>query len=252
MTVKNFGEVELKIFETREEMGSVAAKEAADRIQELLEEKQEINCIFAAAPSQNDFLKGLVEEHNIEWNRVNCYQMDEYIGYGKEDSESFANFLNNAIFGKVPFKSVNLLNGLAEDPEGECDRYAALLKKNHIDIVFMGIGENGHIAFNDPSVADFEDQEIIKIVKLEESCRMQQVHDGCFPSIDDVPKKAITLTIPTLLSGDYIFCIVPTANKANAVASALKGEISENCPASVLRVSQNVKMYIDEDCASKL
>lgn len=250
MKQQKFGEVNLKIFKTRKKMGKVTAAEAAARIQEILNKKKEINCVFAAAPSQNEFLKNLLNE-KIEWNRINSYHMDEYIGLGEKDNESFANFLNDAIFQKVPFKSVNLINGLA-DPEKECERYGKLLKENPIDIAFIGIGENGHIAFNDPGVANFSDKEIIKVVELEESCRLQQVHDGCFPSIDDVPKKAITLTIPTLVNSDYIFCVVPTINKAEAVALALKGEISEKCPASILQVTKNVNMYIDQDCASRL
>lgn len=246
-----YGEIDLKIFETREEMGKVAATEAAKRIKELLKQKEEINCVFAAAPSQNDFLKSLKEDKSIEWNKINAYHMDEYIGFEIGSPHSFSGFLNNTIFNKVPFKSINLINGLA-NPEEECRRYGGLIKKNPIDIVFMGIGENGHIAFNDPSVADFNDKEIMKVVELEESCRMQQVHDGCFPDIDSVPKKALTLTIPTLIHCDHIFCVVPTINKANAVACALEGEITEKCPASILRITKNVHMYIDEEAASKL
>lgn len=251
MKVLNYDNVELKVFETREEMGLVAAREAIECIKELLAKKDEINCIFAAAPSQNDFLNSLITSNEVEWKRINAFHMDEYIGFEIGDSRSFTGFLNEKIFERVPFKSVNLLNGMA-DPSEECGRYSKLLKEKDIDIVFMGIGENGHIAFNDPSVADFNDTEVVKVVELEESCRIQQVNDGCFPTMDDVPKKALTLTIPTLINCEAIFCIVPTINKAAAVEAALKGDISEKCPASILRTVKNVRMYIDGPCASRL
>ena len=251
MLEERYGEVYLKVFKTREEMGIVAAKEAAKIMEALLIHKDEINCVFAAAPSQLDFLGNLTSNESIQWNKINAFNMDDYIGFGADDSRSFASFLNKNLLEKVACKSVNLLNGLSE-PERECKRYSELLSKNPIDIVFMGIGENGHIAFNDPSVADFQDPELVKIVELEESCRIQQVNDGCFPTIEDVPKKAITLTIPALTSGDHIFCMVPTINKADAVAKALKGDINEACPASILRTVKNVNMYIDEGSASKL
>ncbi|SDK05488.1 glucosamine-6-phosphate deaminase [Natronincola ferrireducens] len=251
MRNQHYGEVNLKIFKTREDMGVVAAREASEKIIELLGEKKEINCVFAAAPSQNEFLQSLLGDSKIDWSRINGYHMDEYIGLSQENSRSFTNFLNTKIFNKVPFKSVNLLNGLA-DPQEECNRYEKLLKHNPIDIVFMGIGENGHIAFNDPGVAKFQDERLVKIVELEESCKVQQVNDGCFPTIEDVPQKAITLTIPALVDCKYIFCVVPSANKAKAVTSALKGEISEVCPASILRRTKNVNMYIDEACAALL
>ena len=251
MLEKKYDEITLKIFDTRGEMGMVAAAEAIVCIKNLLATKEEINCVFAAAPSQNDFLTSLVSSEEIQWNRINAYHMDEYVGFEMGDPRSFTGFLDQIIFDKVPFKTISRINGL-EDPTVECARYTDLIKNNPIDITFMGIGENGHIAFNDPSVADFNDPQVIKKVLLEESCRVQQVNDGCFKTIDDVPQYALTLTIPTLVSSKHIFCIVPTINKADAVKATLTGDINATCPASILRNTPEVKMYVDSASASKL
>ncbi len=250
MINKQYDEINLRIFPTREEMGQAAAKEAGEVINELLMKKDFVNCIFAAAPSQNEFLEALVKM-DLPWNRINAFHMDEYIGFEIGSPQSFNGFLTKAIFDKVPFRSVNLINGLA-NPQEECIRYSSLLEKFTPDIVFMGIGENGHIAFNDPPVADFNDPQRIKIVTLDFKCRMQQVHDKCFSTLDEVPTEAITLTIPTLISAVHIFCIVPGERKADATASALKGEISEECPASILQLKKGCRMYIDSACAQKL
>ncbi len=241
----------VKIFETRKEMGEVSAKEISAKIKELLSVKPEINMIFAAAPSQNDVLKSLVEDKSIEWNRVNAYHMDEYIGLDKNAPQGFGNFLKDHIFGLVPFKSVNYIDITTTDPDKEADRYGELLKANPTDIVIMGIGENGHIAFNDPPVADFNDTRWVKPVKLDEICRQQQVNDGCFKTISDVPTHAMTLTVPTLVKAPYLFCIVPAPTKANAVYETLNGTIDEHCPASVLRLQDNAVLYLDGD-SSKL
>ncbi len=251
MVQKQYDGVDLKIYENRSEMGQAAAKEAADCIKQLLTTRDEINCMFAAAPSQNEFLKALVHDDAIPWERINAYHMDDYIGFGIGDPRSFNGYLTSAIFGKVPFKSVNLING-ENDPESECRRYGELLKKNPLDIVFMGIGENGHIAFNDPSSADFQDKEPIKIVELEQVCRQQQVHDGCFKTLDEVPTHAFTVTVPGLVSAAHVFCIVPGKLKAAAAARALTGSVEESCPASILRRHPRAHWYIDEDCAGLL
>ena len=241
----------VEIYENRVKMGEAAARDIKAKIAELLQEKAEINMIFAAAPSQNDVLLSLVEDKEIEWNRVNAYHMDEYIGLDKDAPQGFGNFLKAHIFGLVPFKSVNYIDITTEDPEAEANRYGELLRANPTDIVIMGIGENGHIAFNDPPVADFKDEKWVKPVKLDEICRQQQVNDGCFKSIDDVPKYAMTLTVPTLVRAPYLFCIVPAPTKANAVYETLNGTIDEHCPASVLRTHDNAKLYLD-DQSSKL
>ena len=252
--MKEFQKDKLKveIYDTRAEMGNAAARDIKAKIAQLLAEKGEINMIFAAAPSQNEVLASLAEDKEIEWNRVNAYHMDEYIGLSADAPQRFGNFLTEHIFGRAPFRSVHYIDSTAADPEKEAARYETLLRDNPPDIVVMGIGENGHIAFNDPPVADFQDARGAKVVKLDEVCRNQQVHDGCFARLEEVPKYAITLTVPTLVSAPWLFCIVPAKTKANAVKECLTGEISEHCPASILRLQENAVLYLDKDSASLL
>jgi glucosamine-6-phosphate deaminase len=176
--------------------------------------------------------------------------MDEYIGLPKDHPASFSSFLRNSLFNKLPFHTVNYINGNAADPQSECNRYADLLLKYPADIVCMGIGENGHIAFNDPHVADFNDPFKVKIVDLDQECRQQQVNDGCFPGLDAVPAYAITLTVPALLSGKFICCIVPGKNKAGAVYHTLFEGINEHCPASALRRHQQATLFLDSESSS--
>lgn len=242
----------VEIYENRTLMGEAAARDIKAKIAELLSTKAEINMIFAAAPSQNDVLKSLVEDTSIEWNRVNAYHMDEYIGLDKDAPQGFGNFLKAHIFGLVPFKSVHYIDITATDPEAEAARYGKLLDENPTDIVVMGIGENGHIAFNDPPVADFKDGKTVKPVKLDEVCRQQQVNDGCFASIDKVPTHAMTLTVPTLVRAPYLFCIVPAPTKAKAVYETLNGSIDEHCPASILRLQENAVLYLDNESSALL
>lgn len=241
-----------KQYDTRAELGKEAAAETAEVIKKLLSKKDEISMIFAAAPSQNEFLENLILDKEIDFNRINAFHMDEYIGLPAEAPQGFGNFLKEHIFGKVNFKSVHYINGQNTDSRSECDRYAALLNRQKIDIVCLGIGENAHIAFNDPHVAFFNDEKAVKIVKLDDKCRNQQVHDGCFSSIDRVPTHAITLTIPTLLSADYFYCMVPAITKAEAVKNVMTQEISEKYPASALRRCNNATMYIDSESGSLL
>lgn len=252
--MKEFQKDKLKveIYDTRAEMGNAAARDIKAKIAQLLAEKGEINMIFAAAPSQNEVLASLAEDKEIEWNRVNAYHMDEYIGLSADAPQGFGNFLKAHIFGRAPFRSVHYIDCTAADPEKEAARYETLLRDNPPDIVVMGIGENGHIAFNDPPVADFQDARGAKVVKLDEVCRNQQVHDGCFARLEEVPKYAITLTVPTLVSAPWLFCIVPAKTKANAVKECLTGEIGEHCPASILRLQENAVLYLDKDSASLL
>ena len=242
----------VKIFDTRAEMGADAALDIKNKFRELLSKKETINVIFAAAPSQNDVLKSLAEDKDIEWGRINAYHMDEYIGLEKTAPQGFGNFLREHIFGLAPFRSVNYIDCSAKDPDAEAARYAKLLEENPTDVVILGIGENGHIAFNDPPVADFNDKVLVKPVKLDEICRNQQVNDGCFAKIDDVPTHALSLTVPALVKAPYLFCIVPAPTKAWAVKETLTGSIDEHCPASILRLQDNATLYLDKDSASLL
>lgn len=236
----------VNVYDSREEMGHNAAIEAAAYLRHLLAHKNEVYAIFAAAPSQNEFLNGLATATGIDWQRVHALHMDEYVGLPADAPQGFGNFLKRGIFDKVPFASVNYI-GTEKAPEQACADYDKLLTEHHIDIVFMGIGENGHIAFNDPHVADFKDPKRIKKVDLDLVCRQQQVHDGCFACLDEVPLYALTLTIPTLFSADRIFCIVPAATKAQAVKSTVYGEVSPTCPASILRKHGYATLYVDND-----
>ena len=239
-------------YDTRVEMGEAAARDIKAKLLSLLQTQETVNMIFAAAPSQNEVLAALATDRDIPWERVNAFHMDEYIGLSKDAPQGFGNFLKAHIFGLAPFGSVHYIDISAENPEAECERYAALLKKYPTDIVVMGIGENGHIAFNDPPVADFADTKAVKPVLLDEICRNQQVNDGCFATIDDVPKYAITLTVPTLFAGDHLFCIVPAKTKANAVKATICGEIGEACPATILRRHENAILYLDNDSSALL
>lgn len=242
----------VKVYETRQMMGEASSGEMSVVLKRLLREKEEVNIIFAAAPSQNEFLETLVSLKEIEWNRVNAFHMDEYIGLDPKTPQSFGNFLKKRIFDRIVFKSVHLVNGVADNPEQECIRYAELLKNYPTDIVCMGIGENGHIAFNDPHVALFDDPEMVKIVDLDNRCRIQQVNDGCFPTLHDVPTHAITLTIPTILSGRYLFCMVPGKTKKEATTRTIQGKIDPSCPSTILKTHDNAVLYLDIDSAAKV
>lgn len=242
----------IQIHGTRQQMGIAAAEIAGQQIIELLGNKPFVDIIFAAAPSQNEFLEALVQNEAIDWSRINAFHMDEYIGLPATDNRIFASFLNTKIFGRLPFHTINYINGSAGDIEQECKRYAELLASNPPDIVCMGIGENGHIAFNDPPVADFNDPKMVKTVELDAECRQQQVNDKCFDSFDEVPTHAITLTIPALTSAKYVYCMVPGEKKANAVFNTLNGEMSERCPASILRKHEHAVLFLDRDSAAFL
>ncbi|MEK4355865.1 glucosamine-6-phosphate deaminase [Paenibacillus sp. FSL M7-1455] len=230
----------------RDEMGKAAASEAAEAIRQKLNTQGTVRIVFAAAPSQNEFLEALAAAEGIDWARVTAFHMDEYIGLSTDAPQRFSHFLTTKLFSRVRPGKVHLLDSTAE-PAQECARYAALLREAPLDIVCLGIGENGHIAFNDPPVADFNDPELVKQVKLDDWCRQQQVHDGCFAKFEDVPEYAMTLTVPALMSAERLFCIVPGAAKRRAVQGTLEGPITTACPASILRTHADCRMYLDRD-----
>ena len=244
--------LQIQIYDSRSQMGAAAAQDIKACILKLLEGKATLNMIFAAAPSQNEVLAALATDKQIPWERVNAFHMDEYIGLSSDAPQGFGNFLRNALFGLAPFGAVNYIDCTATDAQAECDRYSELLKQHPVDIVVMGIGENGHIAFNDPPVADFHDPHLVKIVELDPICRQQQVNDGCFEKLEHVPTHALTLTVPALMAAKYHFCIVPAPTKAKAVHAAVRGAVGTHCPATCLRNKEGSILYLDPDSAALL
>jgi glucosamine-6-phosphate deaminase len=178
--------------------------------------------------------------------------MDEYVGLPDDAPQRFGNFLKEHLFERVQPGRVEYIDGNAPDLQAECDRYAALLSERPLDIVCAGIGENGHMAFNDPHVADFDDPKTVKIVELDRTCRMQQVHDGAFATLGDVPTHALTLTMPTLMSARWIYCIVPGPSKREAVCRTVNGPISTACPATAMRRHDHAVLYLDTEAAKDL
>lgn len=240
----------VSIFETRKEMGAAAAAAGILAIGRALEKAEHISVMFAAAPSQAELLDGLIAS-DVDWSRVDAYHMDDYIGLPAEDGRRFPNFLRARLFQWLPLRSINCMRPSNTRLEGEAEaaRYEGLLRNNPIDVCFMGVGENGHIAFNDPHVADFNDPRWVKTVCLDRACRMQQVNDGCFAHLDEVPDYAITVTIPALFASGEIICSVPSHTKAQAVRRLLTGPVSPECPASILVGHPAAGLYLDRDAA---
>ena len=244
--------LQINVYDTRDTMGKAAADHVVQRINEILAVRQKVNVIFAAAPSQDEFLAHLAASKNVDWSRVVGFHMDEYVHLSRESGQLFSQYLARHLLSKVRMAEFHVINGEAPDPESECSRYARLLGSFPPDIVCMGIGENGHIAFNDPPVADFADPKSVKIVELEAECRQQQVNDGCFPTIDKVPLIATTLTIPMLMSARHLSVVVPSARKAKAVRNTVHMPMSHAVPSTILRNHQNAKMFLDAESASLL
>ncbi|MDR1531733.1 MAG: 6-phosphogluconolactonase [Clostridiales bacterium] len=239
------------VYASRTAMGNAAAKDAAGAIQEAIEKNGAANVVFAAAPSQREVLAGLLAS-DLDWKRVRAFQQDEYIGLDSGHPAGFGNFLRRHIFGKAPFREVFLMECAARETASEsCVRYCALLEKYPPDVILLGFGENGHLAFNDPPVADFNDPLGVKPVLLDPVCRRQQVNDGCFAALEEVPEYAITLTIPRIMSAPRAVVTVPGPSKADAVRAALLGPVSSLCPASILRTHPDAALYLDSDSAAK-
>jgi glucosamine-6-phosphate deaminase len=243
----------VQTFADRESMGRAAAADVADEIRARLATAPDagVRMVFAAAPSQQEALDALVAEPGIDWSKVTAFHMDDYVGLPAGAPERFGNWLREAIFDKLPFRAVHLIDP-DKEPEQAAADYAKALQEAPIDIVCLGIGVNGHIAFNDPPVADLNDPKDVKVVELDDVCRTQQVDDGCFPTFDDVPTHAITLTVPRLLNADRLFCVVPGTAKATAVRRTLNDEIGTACPATALRTHEACTLYLDRDSASEL
>jgi glucosamine-6-phosphate deaminase len=242
--------LEVEVHSTREETGAAAAARFADRVRAVLAAENRAAVVFASAPSQNEFLAALRTAPDIDWPRVTAFHLDEYTGIPAGHPASFRRYIREHLIDRVPIGEFHELRGDAPDPEAECDRYAALLARARPIAVALGIGENGHLAFIDPPVCDFNDPRDVRVVELDDICRMQQVHDGCFAEFDDVPARALSLTIPFFLRTPHAVVTVPGAAKRRAVQAALEGPVEEACPASILRRHPDAALFLDKESAA--
>ncbi len=242
----------VRIYRSNADMGQAAALDARDFIRRALSERGSANIILATGNSQLTFLRALRELEGIEWPRIRVFHMDEYVGISPDHKASFPRFLNDHFLRFITARAFYPIPGLSPDPIRTCAEYAELLHEYPADMVALGWGENGHIAFNDPPYAKFDDPESVKVVKLADASRKQQVGEGHFEALDDVPTHAITLTIPAILRAKHLLCVVPEARKAAAVRQCLKGPIDENCPGSILRTVDHSCLYLDQDLAADL
>jgi glucosamine-6-phosphate deaminase len=243
------GIMEIIISSTKQELGKKGAQQGAEIIRKAILTGGKANIIVATGASQFEMLNELVKE-DIDWSLVTAFHLDEYIGIPETHPASFRKYLKERFAGLVPVKEFIYVNG-STDPYEECSRLGKLISKHPIDVAFVGIGENGHLAFNDPP-ADFETEEPYLVVNLDEACRRQQLGEGWFPSFDDIPKRAISMSVRQIMKSKAIICSVPDARKATAVYNTLCGEISPAFPASIMREHSNTFLFLDIDSASKL
>jgi glucosamine-6-phosphate deaminase len=230
--------------------GEAAGAYAADRLRAMLAERPRVRAMFAAAASQAEMLAALSRDEGIDWPRVELFHLDEYVGLPPGDPRGFGEWLDRHLWSRLQPARIERIDGGNPDPAAECARYAALLADGGIDLALIGIGENGHLAFNDPHVADFDDPLLVKPVEIDETSRYQQVRDGEFATVDEVPRLAITVTMSAILASRVISVVVPGAQKAAAVAATLDGPISTACPASALRRHPDAVLFVDEAAAS--
>jgi glucosamine-6-phosphate deaminase len=244
--------VTARVFDTRREAGRASAAEASAVLREAIEQQGAASVVFAAAPSQNEFLEALRTDASVEWRRVTAFHLDEYAGLRAGHPASFRRFLRERLMDRVPVAAFHELAGEADDLEAEAERYARLLSQQPPALVAMGIGENGHLAFIDPGGCDFDDPRDVRAVNLDDDCRRQQVHDGAFARVEDVPRNALSMTIPVFLRAPRLVVTVPGPAKARAVRSALEGPIEARCPASILRRHAGATLFLDRDSAALL
>lgn len=242
----------VEVYASQADMAMAAATAVQACLKRLLADGAEVRAILASATSQIQFLAALISAPDINWPQVTLFHMDEYLGIEADHPASFRRFIREHVAARLPVGAMHYLEGDAGQPLAECRRYGGLIAERPVDLCCLGIGENGHIAFNDPPVADFEDKDAVKLVKLDEACRQQQVGEGCFPDLAAVPQYAYTLTVPALLGAGRLFCVVPERRKAEAVRQTLKGPVSTECPASVLRRHPQATLYLDVDSAALL
>ncbi len=244
--------LQVVVHEDRAQTGRAAAWAVSRAIADRQASAGRANVVFAAAPSQNEFLASLVAHPEIDWSRVVGFHMDEYLGLNADHPASFRRYLQERLFRLLGLSAdrLRLIPGeQAERPLKTCLDYEDRLGAEPTDIVCAGIGENGHLAFNDPPVADFLDPVLVKVVRLDAACRAQQLNDGCFDRVEDVPTHAYTLTVPALLKASFLSVVVPGPRKAEAVLNTLRGPISESCPASILRRHPGATLFLDREAA---
>ena len=243
--------MEIQIFDTKERCGVAAADKAGEVLGKAIAAREHARFVAATGVSQFEFLKTLTGKGSIDWERTTMYHLDEYIGLSEDHPASFRRFLRERLIDSVHPGNVHLIQGDAEDPYAECRRLNALFPREGIDVAFLGIGENGHLAFNDPP-ADFATEEPYIVVELNEACRQQQLGEGWFATLEEVPRRAISMSIQQIMKARTIICTAPDKRKAEAVKQCLEGEISPDHPASILRRHPSVFMYLDRDSASML
>jgi len=248
--VTKVDQLPITIYQTNEQLGAAAALEASGIIRRAVEQNGHANIIVATGNSQLTFLAALREDKSISWPQVNIFHMDEYVGIDPQHPASFPQFLRRHLLDSIRPQAFYPVPGQAQDVEQACRDYETLLRAHPADLCALGIGENGHIAFNDPPYADFHDPVWAKVVKLAPASRRQQVGEGHFASLEECPTHAITLTVPALLAARRILAIVPEARKAEAVRAALRGPITPDCPASILRRTPHAHLFLDAESAA--
>ncbi|MHB8302353.1 MAG: glucosamine-6-phosphate deaminase [Acidobacteriaceae bacterium] len=244
--------LKIEIHPTREAVGAAAGRAAADALMELGRRQESIGVIFATGASQVEFLRALVAIPGLPWPQIRGFHMDEYIGLPDDHPASFRRYLREKLTQRVQMQEFHEVDGTAQDPEQVCRDYSEALRAANPQLCFLGVGENGHLAFNDPPVADFDDPLDMKVVSLDTVCRQQQAAEGWFSSLERVPERAITLTIPTLFRVPRLIVPVPGCRKAHIVRRALEEPISTNCPATLLRTHRDATIYLDRESAAEL
>lgn len=247
-----YGQAKTQIFDSRRDLGLAAAQRTAECIYNAILDRGRARVMIATGNSQLDVSAALVEQPSIDWSRVDIFHMDEYVGLDANHPAGFRRWIKERIVDRVHPASVAYIEGNAPDLKAELERYAGLLQERPMDVAFIGFGENGHIAFNDPAMANFFDPLTMKCVDLDPECRAQQVNEGHFKTVDEVPRQALSVSCSGLLRARSWICCVPEGRKAKAVHRALNGTIGTACPASVVRLHADARVYLDRDSAALL
>ncbi|MGF1676570.1 MAG: glucosamine-6-phosphate deaminase [Rivularia sp. (in: cyanobacteria)] len=242
----------VQIYDSEAELALSVSSIVQQYLQQILNHNQTATILFATGNSQLQFLDALTNLSDIDWSRIICFHLDEYLGISAEHSSSFRYYLRERVEKLISPQKFHYIEGDTLQPLQECDRYSKLLTAQPIDLCFLGIGENGHLAFNEPSVADFNDPYMVKLVKLDAVNHQQQVDSGYFPNLESVPKYAFTLTIPMICAAKKIICLAPGKRKAKLIKQLLQGNITREFPASILRNQPQAHLFLDTDAASSI